>query len=279
MAIVQRTIRAWSTYTGHTAGATHNATGCLMTGFVRLMAPSYHGMELEVHAVLADGNKVQLQTPPQSQHGTTLTNHGLDASGELVVEVQSEDTAAGVEAFELVGFFDNGINGIYNPVDITRYVGMYPTGANINGNKQMVGFMASDTQPEKYGEILLKDRTMFRLMPSTSGRMVLLQMALEVEGGQEQKSLKLSVRNVATTTNGQYRPGNNVYSSSPMLVIPMGSTGRQRIEYTNVIYARGETDVLVREGFMPTIENWGADQAKVFNGSIVITVLSEPKAL
>lgn len=281
MAIVQRTIRAWSTYTGQTAGATHNALGCLMTGFVRFMAPTYHGMELDVYAVLADGNKVQLGESPQTAHGTTLVNHGLDASGELVVEVTSEDTAAGVEAFDLVGFFDNGINGIYNPVDITRYTGMYPTGATVNGNGngQMVGFMTSSANPEKYGEILIKDATAFRLAPSTSGRMVLLQMSLQVEGGQAQKSLKLSVRSVGLATNGQYKPGNTVYSSSPMLIIPMGTTGKQLLQYTNVIYARGENDLLVTNGFMPTIENWGTDGAKVFNGTMVITVLSEPKAL
>lgn len=279
MAIVQRSVRVWSTFTGHTPGATHNALGYLMNGFVRFMAPTYHGLDLTVYAILGDGNMAQLTGVPTPTHGTTLVNHGLDASGELVVEVKSEDTAAGVVAFEAVGYFDNGINGIYNPVDITRYAKMYPTGANINGNKQMVGFMTSSAQPEKLGEILLKDATMFRLAPSTSGRMVLLQMSLDVEGGQAQKSLKLSVRNVALAGNGQYKPGNTVYSSSPMLMIPMGATGRHNLQYTNVIYARGESDALVRDGFMPTIENHGADQAKVFNGTIVITVLSEPKAL
>lgn len=279
MAIVQRSIRVWSTFTGHTPGATHNALGYLMNGFVRFMAPTYHGLDLTVHALLGDGNTVQLTDVPNPTHGTTLVNHGLDASGELVVEVKSEDTAAGVLAFEAVGYFDNGINGVYNSVDITRYSGMYPTGVNVNGNKQMVGFMTSDAIPEKYGEILLKDKTMFRLAPSTSGRMVLLQMALEVEGGQAQKSLKLSVRNVTLTNNGQYRPGNTVFSSSPMLIVPMASTGWQQVLYTNSIFTYGESDVLVREGFMPTIENHGTDAAKVRKGSLVVTVLSEPKAL
>lgn len=280
MAIEQRVIRVWSSSTGHTPGASHTALGHLLSGFVRFMAPVYHGLNLTVHAILADGNKVELTDSPTEQHGTTLINHGLDASGELIVEVQSAHNAVGVQAFEATGYYDNGISGVYNPVDITRYAGMYSSGATVNGNKQMVGFMSSTAEPEKYGDILLKDKTAFRLAPSTSGRMVLVQMSLDVEGGQAQREVRLSVRNVTLTQSGnQYKPGATVFSSSPSLFVPMGATGRVRLQYTNVLYARGETDVFVTKGFLPTIENYSIDAIKVFNGTVVVTVLSEPKAL